>query len=161
VKSIGTQDPTEISFASTLGILDDLSHEETTVMNRIHFLQNVSPDESLRKAAQEAEIAWQHWSVEKTYDEGVYKAVKAYAAKGERLSGEDQKYLEEALRDYKRMGLELAKPQQEKLKELQKTLSSLETEFSKHINDYEDEIWVDRKELEGLDDSFISHLKKK
>lgn len=167
VKAVGSQDLSKVTFSSTLGALDDLSHIETTIMNRIHFLQNVSTDEALRQAAQAAEIEWQHWTVEKQYDEGVYKAVKAYAQKidlsgpqGEKLFGEDRKYLEEILRDYRRMGLELSKPEQEKLKTLQKSLSSLETEFSKHINDYEDEVWVDASELEGMDSTFIEHLKK-
>lgn len=159
-QSIGAQKPAEVTFATTLGVLDDLSDQESTVMNRIHFLQNVSTDEALRIAAHEVEVEWQHWAVEKAYNENVYKAVKAYAAKGEKLSGEDQKYLEEILRDYKRMGMELSLAEREKLQDLQKQLSTLETEFSKHINDYDDEIWVHREELEGLDSSFIENLKK-
>ncbi|MBN8555470.1 MAG: Zn-dependent oligopeptidase [Deltaproteobacteria bacterium] len=159
-EEIGTQDLKNVTFASTLGALDDLHFEESKVLHRIHLLQNVSPDEALRKAAQEASNKYHNWAIEKAYDPKVYAAVKAYAAKNEKLEGEDKKALEETLRDYKRMGMDLPQESQNKLKELQKKLSLLETDFSTHINEFEDELLCTREELTGCAEDFINGLKK-
>lgn len=158
IHEIGTQTPEHATFETTLGALDDLQFEEGRVINRIHLLQQTSPDAGIRKAAEEAVMDFQNWSIEKAYDLGVYKAVKAYTAKKEPLFGEDKKIADETIRDYRRLGLELPEKEQTKLKELQKKLAHLETQFSTHINEYHDELHLTRQQLDGLEEDFISHL---
>ncbi len=161
VAKIGTQSDSSLTFSSTLGALDDLSFDETVVINRIHLLQNVSPDEAIRKTAQEAYNEYQNWAIERAYDPHVYAKVMTYSKTPEaaKLIGEQKKYLEETLRDYRRLGFELAADKKESLKELQKKLSQLETDFSQFINDYEDEVWVTKEDLDGLDEDFIRGLR--
>ncbi len=160
VSELAQQPESILTFDSTLRALDDLQYEESKVMHRIHFLQNVSPDEDLRKAAQDVYVEFQEWAVEKAYHKGLYKMVKTYAAKGEKLEGERLKLFNETLRDYRRLGLELPEDKQNQLQEIQKKLMKIETDFSTEINDYHDQIEVDPKDLKGLDLGFIEGLKK-
>ena len=160
VEELSAQEVSLLSFDNTLRALDDLQYEESKVSHRIHFLANVSPDEELRKAAQDVYVQFQEWAVEKSYHKGLYKMVKAYAAKGEKLEGERLKLCHETLRDYRRLGLELPEEKQAQLQEIQKKLMKLESDFSTEINDYHDEIQVDAQELKGLEESFINGLKK-
>jgi len=167
MEKIGNQDLTGVSFSSTLGALDDLSFTETLVMNRVHLLQNVSTDETIRKSAQEAYVKYQNWAIERAYDRKVYDVIQAFRQKHEKLSekeklsGEENKILEETLRDYKRLGFHLNESEQKVLQDLQKKLSTIETDFSQAINDYEDELWVTREDLKGLAEDFVSSLKKR
>lgn len=147
------------SFANTMQAIDRLDAYESTESHRIHLLQNVSPSDEVRKAAQDVSIEFQDWAVEKAYHPGLYKAVKAFAATDPKLEGEDKKLLEETLTDYKRIGLDLPQDKQNELKDLQKQLSQIETDFSQAINDYEDELWVKESELSGCDPEFIKNLK--
>lgn len=150
----------EIQFETSLGFLDDLEHYESKVLSRIFFLQNVHPDAEVREAAREVSIEFQKWGIEKIYDEGVYRIVKAYANKGEKLEAEDKKYLDELMRDYRRLGMELDSESKTRLQNLKKLLSEKETQFSSNIQEYSDYIAVEPERLKGLDASFIAGLQK-
>lgn len=151
---------TSPTYESLLGALDELEFAESDEMDRIYLLQNVSPDESIRKAAQETFLKFQEWQVEKAYHPGLYQAFKRYADSKPALEGEQKKYLDDVMTDYRRLGLHLPEATQTELKSLQKKLSQLETQFSTNINDFDDGIWVKPSELGGLDKSFIEGLQK-
>lgn len=157
---LGSLDPQKLTFDESLGALDQLEFEESTMIGRIYLLQNVSPDEEVRKAAQEVYLEFHDWSVEKSYDEGLYRLVQGISKRDLPLQGEEKKLLDEYLTDFKRLGLHLSKEKQKELKDLQKKLSAIESSFSQAINEYEDFIIVGRSELTGLDEKFISGLKK-
>jgi Zn-dependent oligopeptidase len=157
---IGRLKVSELTFENSALALDDLQCEEGAVMSRIHLLHNVSPDEEIRNAAEAAEIKYQEWAVEKAYHQGAYKSLSALNEKNIPLDAPAQKLLDEIISDYKRLGLHLPESTQQQLKQLQKTLAQIETEFSSSINAYHDEIWVDPSQLSGVDKNFISQLQK-
>ncbi len=155
LQNIGSTSDEELTFKNIVLALDELRHREVLVMSAIHLLQNVSPEESIRKAAEDAEIVYQKWAVEKSYDPGVYQALSRLAAKIQKnehppLTPEEKKLLDEELLDRKRLGLHLPQDTQTTLKQLQKKLAQIETEFSNAINDYEDELWVAEDRLKDL-----------
>jgi len=158
VSEIGSQSLDKVSFASSLLAMDELDFEETKVLNRFYLLQNAHPDQAVREAAREAFIQFQQWSVEKAYDEGLYRVVQAYAQKKETLQGEDKKLLDETLLEYRRLGMQLPKKTREEIQGLQKKLSELESQFSRNIQENSDALYVEREKLSGLDENFIRQL---
>ncbi len=78
---IGSQNLSRSTFASTVGALDQMAWEEGQAMSRLHLLHNVSPDEKIRNAAQEAIVKFQNFAIERAYDQAVYVAIKSYFAR--------------------------------------------------------------------------------
>jgi thimet oligopeptidase len=136
---------------------DDISH----YIYKIYLLLNVSPKKEVREEAKKAIDLFEKESVDIEHDKGLYEALLAYASKKEKLEEKDKKLLSDMLLDYKRMGFDLEKKEQKKLKSIQKKLAKLQTQFAKNINDYQDHILVSKKELEGLPESYLLGLKKK
>jgi thimet oligopeptidase len=83
----------------------------------------------LREAATEAVKRLQEWAVGLDYREDVYRAVKAYADTNPQLAGEEAKLFTETMRDYRRSGLMLPKPQRDEVEKLRKELAAVSTDF--------------------------------
>jgi len=148
----------ERTFENTIVAIESSDHENLSKMHQIHLLKNVSPKESVRTAATYAEIALNNAFTDIEYDEGMYKAVKAFEARGEHLKGEDKKLFDDIMRGYKRMGFGLPKKTRQKVQRNSKLLTKYASSFEKNINDYKDEILVTKHELEGLPEHFIQGL---
>lgn len=162
MEEIGAQDLTKLSFSSTLGALDDLEYQEAEVHSRVYFIENVHPDAELRKAAHTAILKMKEWQVEKVYNEKVYQVVEAFSQtpEAQQLKGEDKKYAHDLLQDFKRMGLHLEGEKKERLKTLKKKLAQKESEFSRNILEYSDQLEVSANELQGMEHTFIEGLTK-
>lgn len=157
---IANQDLSKVSFESTVGALDDLEFDQDSTSSRIYLLQNVHPDAKIREAARKIHVKFQNWCVERAYNEKVYAAVKAYAEKNEPLFGEDKKLLDETMRDYRRIGMELDRNARKRLKSLKMQLSEIEMEFTRNINEHQDCLWVKKSRLKGLDEAVVEQFQK-
>ena len=104
---IGSQDLEKVTFKSTVVALDDLTYQAALAANRATIIKETNTESEMRAAAENAVKAFQDWAVGIDYREDVYKAIKAFADTHPKLSGEDEKLLNETLRDYRRAGLDL------------------------------------------------------
>lgn len=153
--------PTEKrTFENTIQALDTVGTNLAIVAHIAWTEQNVSPDEAMRTAAQEAIMKIQHFSVDEiSHNESIYHAVKAYAKNNnEQLNEEETKYLQEALEDFEKNGLNLPSEEQEIIKQLNKDLTQASLTFSVNINNDMRFIEVTRDKLAGLNDDFIADL---
>lgn len=68
--------------------------------------------------------------------EDLFQAVTAYAASGRDIpaAGEDKRFLDRLLRDFRRNGLALQGEAKDRLKTIKKKLSENSIEFSKNLN---------------------------
>jgi thimet oligopeptidase len=149
----------ERTFENTVYAVEAAGHGVDRLF-KAAFLMNVSPSKEVRDAAQRAIERAEKELVDVEYDEDVYRAVKEYEAKGEKLEGEDAKLFQDMLREYRRMGFDLPEGERAKLKDNLKRLSELANEFEKNINEYKDHIEVTREELDGLPETYIASLRK-
>src|SRR4030095_13981001 len=104
---IGSQDLKKVTFKSTVVALDDLAYEAGLAANRATIIKETNTNPEMRAAGENAIKAFQDWGVGVDYREDVYRAIKAFADTHPKLSGEDEKLLNETLRDYRRAGLDL------------------------------------------------------
>ena len=153
---IGAQDPTKVTFKSTVVALDDVTYEASLAANRATLIKETNTNPGLRTAAENAVKAFQDWAVGVDYREDVYKAIKAFADTHPKLAGEDEKLLKETLRDYRRAGLELPPDQRKEVEDLRKELSKVGTDFESNIVKSNAPVMFSKADLDGLPESFFA-----
>src|SRR4030095_7495785 len=153
---IGAQHPGEATFKSTVVALDDVTYEASLAANRATIIKETNTNPAMRTAAENAVKAFQDWAVGVDYREDVYKVIKAFADTHPKLSGEDEKLLNETLRDYRRAGLELPPDQRKEVEELRKELSKLGTDFDTNIVKSNAPVMFSKADLDGLPESFFA-----
>src|SRR6187549_796541 len=153
---IGPQDPGKVTFKSTVVALDDVTYEASLAANRATLIKETNTNSAMRTAAENAVKSFQDWAVGIDYREDVYKAIKAFADTHPKLSGEDEKLLNETLRDYRRAGLELPPDQRKEVEDLRKELSKLGTDFDTNIVKANAPVMFTKADLDGLPDSFFA-----
>ncbi|MCH8808032.1 MAG: Zn-dependent oligopeptidase [Planctomycetes bacterium] len=138
------------TFDNTLGAIDDFVAQLELDTNMTQFMQFVSSDEQERQRAQVAQQHVENWLIDLSKREDLYNAVRAYAATEPRLEGEQKRFLEHTLRDYRRAGMDLAPDQRDELKRIQKELSRLGIAFDKNIREDETRVILTPDELADM-----------
>jgi len=154
--AIGKQDPTKVSFKSTIVALDDLGHDLTIAANKAGIIKDSNKSEAMRTAAEKAIKQFQDFSVASDYREDVYKMVKVFADTHPQLNGEDKKLFDETIRDYRRAGLALPPDKKKEVEQLRKELAQLGTDFSSNIVNAKGPVVFTKTELQGVPDSLLS-----
>src|SRR5213080_2533374 len=153
---IASQDLKKVTFKSTVVALDDLTYQAGLGANKATIIKETNTNPAMRSAAENAVKAFQEWAVGIDYREDVYKAIKALADTRPKLSGEDEKLLNETLRDYRRAGLDLPPDQRKEVEQLRKDLSKLGTDFDTNIVKANAPVIFTKADLDGLPDSFFA-----
>src|SRR5262245_15105872 len=153
---IGAQDLSKVSFKSTVVALDDVTYQAALAANRATLIKETNTNPAMRTAAENAVKTFQDWAVGVDYREDVYKAIKVFADTHPTLSGEDEKLLNETLRDYRRAGLDLPPDQRKEVEQLRKELSKLGTDFDTNIVKANAPVIFTKADLDGLPESFFA-----
>jgi thimet oligopeptidase len=153
---IGGQDPSKVTFKSTVVALDDLAYQAGNAANMATIIKETNTDEKMRAAGENAVKVFQDWAVGIDYREDVYKALKAFANTRPNLSGEDKKLFDETMRDYRRAGLELALEKRKEVEQLRKDLAKLGTDFDTNIVNAKTPLVFTKAELDGVPESFLA-----
>jgi len=156
---LGAIEPGAVTFENTVRALDDIGYEINLTGDRFGLLKETSTNAALREAATDALKELQEWAVGLDYREDVYKAVKAYADRKPKLEGEEAKLLFETLRDYRRAGLDLPKPQRDEVERMRKELTRLMTDYDSNITKAQKAVKFTKAELEGVPESFLAQAK--
>lgn len=153
---IGKQDLKKATFKSTVVALDDLVYDANVAANKATIIKETNTDEKMRTAGENAVKVFQDWAVGIDYREDVYRAIKAFADTHPKLSGEDEKLLKEALRDYRRAGLSLYPESRKAVEDLRKQLAKRGTDFDTNIVNAKTPVMFTKAELDGVPDSFLA-----
>ncbi len=156
---LGSLKPGEVTFENTVRALDDIGYQISLTDDRFGLIKETSTDAKLRDATTDALKQLEEWAVGIDYREDVYKALKAYADQKPKLKGEDAKLLVETMRDYRRAGLDLPKPQRDEVEKLRKELTGLTTDFESNVTKAEKAVKFTGAELEGVPESFLAQIK--
>ena len=156
---IAALQPSKVTFENTIRALDDIGYQIGTADNRLSLIKETSTNAVVRDSATELLKDLEEWMVGLEYREDVYQAVKAYAGKKQKLSGEDGKLFAETMRDYRRAGLDLPKNQRDEVERLRKELSRLTTDFLSNVTKAQKSVKFTKAELEGVPDSFLAQTK--
>jgi len=142
------------TFVPFSDILSDLSDETAAPM----FLGQVAADKAVRDAGLDCDTDISKYVVEVFTREGLYRAMKAAADRGEILQGEDARLVEKTLVDFKRSGMGLPPPDRDKLKELRQKLVELSNDFSKEVSETKDYALFTRAQMAGVPEDMLKRL---
>lgn len=156
---IGKLDPKKANFQNTVGALDDMGWQLGLAASRFSLIKETSTDAALRDATTDAIKELEEWMVGLDYREDVYRSIKAYTATKPKLKGEEAKLLKETMRDYRRAGLELPKPQRDEVEKLRKELARLTTDYESNITKAKNPIKFTKAELDGVPEDFLKQIK--
>jgi len=156
---VGALELSTVTFENTIRALDDVGYQIRLTDNRLSVLKETSTNSALRETATDALKELEEWMVGLEYREDVYRAVKAFADTKPTLASEDAKLLAETVRDYRRAGLDLPKPQRDEVERQRKELSRLTTDFESNITKAQKAVKFTKNELEGVPASFLEQIK--
>lgn len=146
------------TFENTVYALASSDDDITDWLSAIGLLKETSTDPVLRKAAADVAEKLHKQLVEIEYDPRIYRALKEYAATKPKLAGPDKILFDDYLKSYARMGFDLPKAKQAKLKANIKELGKLGIAFSRNLSEYKDHILVTEQDLDGLPDTYRQSL---
>jgi thimet oligopeptidase len=151
--------PDKVTFENTVRALDDCNYLISLTDNRLSVIKETSKNAALRDTAEDALKELEEWMVGLDYREDVYRSLKAYADTKPKLKDEDAKLLADTLRDYRRAGLELPKPQRDEVEKMRKELSRLTTDYEGNITKAQKAVKFTKDELEGVPADFLDQIK--
>ncbi|MCJ1399900.1 hypothetical protein MMC11_003103 [Xylographa trunciseda] len=150
--------------ASFANVLRPLAHAENAMNLESHilgFYKEVSAEQKLRDASGEAMKLLNEFAIDTAMREDLFQLVDAVLKKNEGLDPESEHLLQKRHKEYIRNGMRLsAGPQRDHLKEIQKRLHQLDTDFGKNQNEENGGIWFDTQELEGMPEDVLVGLEK-
>src|SRR5438105_8611833 len=152
---IGAQDPSKVTFKSTVVALDDLTWAAGNAASKAVVIKESSTDAKVREAAENAVKMFQDWAIGIEYREDVYEALEAFADTKPKLSGEDKKLFDETMRDYRRAGLASPPEKRKEVEDLRKQLAKLGTDFDTNIVNAKAPLVFTKAELDGVPESFL------
>ena len=145
------------TFQNTIGRLDDMHAQLELDTNMTMFMTYVSTDKEEREAGQQAEEDVSNWLIDLYKREDLYRAIKAYADSRPRLEGDRKRLLEHTLRDFRRAGMALSVADRDRLKRIQKEITTLSIEFEKNIREDTTKVPLTRQELAGMPEDYFDN----
>ena len=148
------------TFANTVLPLDEVRATLSGAGGRYGFLSNVAPDDALRDEAREVERRLHTYTAAIGFREDLCAALRDYAAQPEAstLGPVERRYLDHALRDFRRNGFDLGPVERARVQGLRERLVTLSVEFRRHIDESTDALWLTHEDLAGLPQSYIDRL---
>jgi len=138
---------------NTLEVLNDLSIALDAAGSKSSLMENVHPDEEVRKAAEKGSQDVQAFVTALSLNREVYDALTAVD-----LAGADpltRRMVEESLKDYRRAGVDRDEATRNRIKELKAELVEIGQDFDRNIRDDIRHILVDPQELAGVPADFL------
>lgn len=122
----------------------------------LNLIEKVHPDKEVRDVAQKLHVELQKFVIDMSFNYKVFEAYKNFwDNKSESYDPEVERVLKHTMRDYKRKGLHLEESKRERIKELQKHLTELESEFNKSVDENIEYLVFTKKELEGMPETWF------
>lgn len=155
--------PEKRTFENTVLALTGSMGAYENKLGFVYLLTETSTSKVVRDTGRDVLTSVSQQLVDIEYDRDIYVSLLEYGEgnysdEKKSLRKEDVKLFTEMLRDYKRMGFDLAPAEFKKLKDLLKKNSKIGNLFDKNISEHEDYILCTKEELDGLSESVIAML---
>jgi len=164
VGALAAAPESELSFSAVIAPLIALDRDVEARNSSATFVKNVSTDKEVRDAAAAAQAALSAFEVKAGMRIDVYGAVSRYAAKaatgGElaALPAEERRFVERALRDFRRRGLHLPEATRRQVEALQTRISDLCVAFQQTLAEDATKLYFTAEQLAGMPADFVAGL---
>lgn len=166
IKSIKKEDR---NFENTVLAIENSGRDFTDTFYQIGVYAITHKDKVFRDEASNFQKELGEVFTDLEYDKDIYRSFMEYYDGNykkekknlDKIFGTGSiKLVEDEYKAFKRMGFNLPKSKQEKLKKIIKEISKLEIDFSKNISEYKDFILCSEEEIKGLPENFVQTLEK-
>jgi Zn-dependent oligopeptidase len=145
-----------------LQIISDDVTEYNTFHTMCSFLQFVSPDESVRKSSNTADLLLTKYSNQLNLREDIYNKIVQFYKKADqyiKLVESDIQFFKKIMESYEKNGINLNEKDRSMLLKVKQEISNIENHLSKFIRESENKIiGMTNEELKGLPSYFIHTL---
>jgi oligopeptidase A len=153
------------SFDSVVEPLEALQHRLSKTWSPVSHLNAVANNESLRQAYNACLPLLSEYQTDLAQSEALYRAYLVIAERdGARLSAEQRRVLDNALRDFRLAGVALDATRKQRFKEVMSELSQLGAKFEQNVLDCTN-AWTrhvtDPAELEGVNESILAQARQR
>lgn len=157
---IANLDKTCVTYDNCFSI--PLQMESVNVMEEALLdFEMLHGNKDIRDKTHELNIEFSNVCIEESMRTDVYEVIKHYYSnyyefEKQCLSVEQIKYVENTMKSYRMIGLDLPEESRELIKELNKKISSNGAEYSKHLSDENSSIHFGLNDLQGMDEDWLS-----
>jgi Zn-dependent oligopeptidase len=144
------------SFKNTVQAYETAVYPASDAFGVINMIAEVHPDMRMRAEAREANKRYSSWAVSVGFRDDIYQVIKSYAETEPPLGGEDEKLLNNTMRNYRRNGMDLSQGERDELKRLKTELKIYEIEFDRNINEADLYLEFSANELIGVPVEMLS-----
>lgn len=152
------------TFANTMMALDELYYDLGDFGScKLGLIGATFTNDDTRNAANDAAEKMSLYSSNLQLNEGLYNAVKQYAATAEAkaLTGSRKKFLEETILAFEKNGMKLDAAGRQRLEDINKKIIGFGTAFDKNLAEWQDSIQFTAQELAGLPENISAPWKNK
>ncbi|KAF8664901.1 hypothetical protein HU200_054218 [Digitaria exilis] len=150
----------KVSFANVVAPLAELDALQFPLVQACVLPRMVSPSEDVRKASAEAEKQLDSYFALCRQREDVYRALKAFAGKGERIGPEATRFLQGLVKDFERNGVKLSQSKRKEMEKLKSYIAELNLKYLQNLNDFTKFLLLSEDELAGMPFEFLKDLEK-
>ncbi len=144
----------ERTVANTLEVFNDLILALDNALPMTDLVANVHPDKEVRGAAEKCQLRLKKISSEIQRDPKVYAALQALDK--EALDATAKRFLDHALLDYRRGGVDKDEATRAKLAAIHEQMVQVGQEYAREIREGKKEVLFSKKELAGLPEDFLA-----
>jgi thimet oligopeptidase len=151
--------PERLSYASTLGRMDQIALQIDEAGELPYLLAVAHPDAAVREAAKLCEPKTTLLTTSLYLDPDIAAVMRAYAQKGEELTPDRRRLLADVLRDFHRNGLDLPKEKQDRVRAINDELTKLGQDFEANIASAVGRVELRKGQLAGLPQDYLDKHK--
>lgn len=150
----------EVAYSNVIMPLAELEAEQSYLVQSCLLPRMVATSKDVREASVEAEKLIDAHNVKCSMREDVYLIVKAFAARGEWLDPEAQRYVNRLVKEFERRGVNLTSGKREELERVKRRIGELCNRFVNNLNEEGCYLLFNESDLAGVPSDFIKSLHK-
>jgi thimet oligopeptidase len=155
IKEVPVDEPKALTWSAVMGRLDDAFLSIGNASEFPYLMGVTHPDKGVREAAQKCEKKTDELMTGVWLDADLAAVVKAYNQVASGLNPERQRFLDHALRDFRRNGLDLPADKQARIRQINEEATEISQNFIKEIGETKGYIEVTKAQLQGLPEAYV------
>ncbi|KAM3353091.1 hypothetical protein ACQJBY_024337 [Aegilops geniculata] len=150
----------KVNFANAIAPLAELDAQQFPLVQACVLPRMVSPSEDICRASAEAEKRLDSHFLLCRQREDVYRVVKAFTERGERIGPEATRFVQCLVREFERNGAKLTQTKKKEMEKLKSLIDDLNLKYIQNMNDFTKFLLLSEEELAGMPLEFLKDLEE-
>lgn len=150
----------KVNFANAIAPLAELDAQQFPLVQACVLPRMVSPSEDICRAGAEAEKRLDSHFLLCRQREDVYRVVKAFTERGERIGPEATRFVQCLVREFERNGAKLTQTKKKEMEKLKSLIDDLNLKYIQNMNDFTKFLLLSEEELAGMPLEFLKDLEE-